>query len=480
MARPGAAFSIAFVLTAGGTSLGREPPPAPGAAGIPWASVSDSERRVVERYLGSRDWPVRVFGLLRLERFEGEEVAVILRRHAADHAWPVRCFALAVAHRAGIELTQADLPAGETDPRVIRAALRHGVALDDELVERVARRLLRIREIDALMIGIEIAAGSDLAELRTQAETRTGTLIRNMDGAVAAVVSRRLAFLLGLPDIPKGVGDFHARLRSQGGEIRFPAPRRPRAAASEGPTLVASMEPSAFGRLLDYLDILKGRDLDLAIVMDSTASMIPMVDEARAGVDSMILFLNDISRSMRLAFVAYRDHDNEPVWEGERFTTDVTLIRKFLFNLRNTGGEDLPEAVLEGLAACENLRWNPEATREIILIGDARPHDDDLPKVLELATTYRRRGIIVHSAHVPMEIAPEYEPYLTVERRQGIQDHNARTAAAFSDIAEVGGGRSVTLWEAGELVPAVMHVAIEPAWWPVFDEFYAVYLELCR
>jgi hypothetical protein len=33
---------------------------------------------------------------------------------------------------------------------------------------------------------------------------------------------------------------------------------------------------------------------------------------------------------------------------------------------------------------------------------------------------------------------------------------------------------------ADELVPAVMHLTIEEAWWPVFDEFYEVYVTLCR
>ena len=37
-----------------------------------------------------------------------------------------------------------------------------------------------------------------------------------------------------------------------------------------------------------------------------------------------------------------------------------------------------------------------------------------------------------------------------------------------------------TLTEPEELVPAIMHFAIEDAWWTVFDEFYALYLELCR
>ena len=75
--------------------------------------------------------------------------------------------------------------------------------------------------------------------------------------------------------------------------------------------------------------------------------------------------LLDVARTMRMAFIAYRDHDNKPVWEGHPFTDDVTSIRRFLFDIRITGGADLPEAVLDGLSGCDELEWTPSATREI-------------------------------------------------------------------------------------------------------------------
>ena len=51
---------------------------------------------------------------------------------------------------------------------------------------------------------------------------------------------------------------------------------------------------------------------------------------------------------------------------------------------------------------------------------------------------------------------------------------------AFAEIARLGGGDKVRIDRAAELVPAMMHLTIEEAWWPAFDEFYALYLRLCR
>ncbi len=453
----------------------------PAAAGdVPLTTLSDRERRTLDRYLEAPDWPIRVFGLLRLDRYTGDEVNQILRRDAAEGAWPLRCFALRQAHRQGLRLKEADV--GPLDePHVLRAALCWGVEIDEELVRRTARRLLRTKTIDALMLGMEIAAASDLQKLRADAARRAGVLIRNMDPTVQALVGRRLAVVLGVAPVPLDVRRWRGWLRAQREPLPL-APRRPPPAvgAAGTPSLVAEMDQETFNRLWDYLDVLRQRDLDMALVMDSTYSMLPMIDEARAGVDSLILFFNDMSRTMRLAFVAYRDHDNKPVWEGHPFTADVNSIRKFLFAIRITGGADLPEAVFEGLAACGSLQWNPQATRTIILIGDARPHEADTYRVLEVVQSYVANRINLHAVHVPMKIAPADEPFLTPQRRQEIDEHNRRTVAVFAEIAEAGGGRLITLADAQELVTSLMHVAIEETWWPVFDEFYGLYLELCR
>lgn len=462
------------------------PPPAVSVSSAPpgkvrWDAVPSRERQALQQYLTAADWPIRVFGLLRLERYAGEKVQQLVHDLIRDEAWQVRCFALRHALRMGYTITQADLLPDEDAAYVIRAALRHGMALDEAVVEPLATKLMQTKNVDDLVLGLEIAAASQIESAQAEAAGRVVTLIRNMNNTVAAVVSRRLAALLGLPRAPTDVQQWNAWLDGQEGKVEFPPLSAFSARAKlAGPPLVSEMSVDTFARLVDYLDSLRQRDLDLVIVMDATSSMIPMINEARVGVDGLILFLNDISKTMRLAFVAYRDHDNKPIWEGHRFTVEVVSIRNFLFNLRITGGADLPEAVLEGLTACGNLNWNPNAARQIILVGDARPHDEDLYKVLNLVETYRNEGLTVHAVHVPMEIADEFKRFVTPQRRAEVQHHNAMTAAAFQDIATHGGGRKVTLSDPDQLVPSIMHTTLQEPWWPAFDEFYDLYLQLCR
>ncbi len=448
---------------------------------VQWESVPSRERQALEQYLTAPDWPIRVFGLLRLERYTGQKPEQLVHDLIRDKAWQVRCFALRQALRMGYTITQADLPPDEDAAYVVRAALRHGIALDEAAVEPLAKKLMQTKNVDDLMLGLEIAAASGIEPVQTEAGKRVITLIRNMNNTVATVVSRRLAAMLGLRRNPADVGQWNAWLNRQEGMIDFPSIGSFTSRAKLAPpSLISQMSVDTFARLVDYLDALRQRDLDLVIVMDATSSMIPMVNEARVGVDGLILFLNDISKTMRLAFVAYRDHDNKPVWEGHRFTVEVVAIRNFLFNLRITGGADLPEAVLEGLTACGNLNWNPYASRQIILVGDARPHDEDVYEVLNLVETYRNEGLTVHAVHVPMEIAKRFERFVTPEYRAEVQHHNAMTATAFEDIATRGGGRKVTLSSRDQLVPSIMHTTLQEAWWPTFDQFYELYLQLCR
>jgi hypothetical protein len=305
-----------------------------------------------------------------------------------------------------------------------------------------------------------------------------------MDDLVAALLSRRLAAMLRLDEIPQTAMQWRIWFTAQREKITLPPAEVWIDDKGARPSLVAEMDDEAFTRLQDYLDFLKQRDLDMVIVMDATASMIPMINQARAGVDALILFLSEISREMRLAFVAYRDHDNAPVWDGHPFTTDITSIRKYLFDLRVTGGADYPEAVLEGLEACGELKWNKRATRQIVLVGDAPPHEGDVYRVRALLESIRESGVTVHTVHVPMEYprgtVEHMPPDQAAEKMKWLNDYNTSTAEMFASIAQTGGGQKTAMTNAQDLVPAIMHFTIEDGWWPVFDEFYERYLELCR
>jgi hypothetical protein len=456
---------------------------------IEWTSLPEREQQMVTALLAAPDWPIRVFALLRLERYRGEQPAALVSQAARDRAWPVRCFAARQAQRTGVTLDQA-LFAREEEPRVVRAALRHGVALDVQRVAAGARKLLRTRALEELILGIELSAAIDDPALREEAAKRAAVLILNMDDGVAALAGRRLAAALGVHPPPVDGEAWRAWLAQRGHAIALPPARSTGAApglAVSPRSVVAQMDFEHFSRLAEYLDALRQRDLEMVIVMDCTTSMLPMLDGARAGVDALIQFLNDISRTMRLGFIAYYDHDNleeAPVTRVMPMTGEIDQVRQFLFGVRIIGGRTLPEAVLDGLKQCRELDLNPRAARQVVVVGDAPPHAEFEARTLDLLAEMRYAGILVHAIHVPMRRSEEYRRMLTPGAAAAddadLMAYNASTAATFAAMARAGGGRMVTLSASEELVPSIMRFAVAEPWWPAFDDFYGAYLQLCR
>jgi hypothetical protein len=120
--------------------------------------------------------------------------------------------------------------------------------------------------------------------------------------------------------------------------------------------------------------------VDLAFVVDTTGSMGAFIDAARRQMAETLLTLangSDFKPDLRVAVVEYRDHppqDHSFVYRAHRFEGDLKRVQKVLAGLRPDGGGDGPEAVYDGVAACETLDWRPHACRVAVLIGDAPPH----------------------------------------------------------------------------------------------------------
>jgi hypothetical protein len=490
-----AAAATSLIVAARALGQGAPEPPAhervaptstPGNTREPWANVGAPERATLDRMLRSSDWAFRALALMRLERYEGGDVNTMIASSLADESsWQVRSFAIRSAHSHGLAIDAARY-ALEADARVIRTAIQHGVAVPDEVVDRIALEMLNTKTVDALLIGIEIAAASDDDKIRRNAGKRTLTLIRNMDASVGAVVARRLAAAVQLDPAPSNLLQWRAWVSAQSDDYQLPRPAPP-PIPDPRVSLIAQADEETFIRLRDYLGSLRQRDLEMVICLDATNSMTPVIDAVKADVDGLILFLSDISQTLRLGLLAYRDHDNPgKLIEAHPFTTDLASLRNFLFGLSTPGGATYPEAVLDAINACRQYPWREESERQIILIGDAPPHEKDESDLRRLLDFFRQQGFFVHAVHVPMEHPPGALERMTAPQAQQQelwrQEYNLSTQRVFQEIANYGGGRLVELDTSSrsELVRSVMKLTIDREWHPYFDEFYDAYLALCR
>lgn len=183
--------------------------------------------------------------------------------------------------------------------------------------------------------------------------------------------------------------------------------------AKDAPTAKGEGTVAAAQRAFDLYQ----NGLDLMMCIDSTGSMQPTIDAVGNALGEMVDILDGLSPKLRLGIVHYKDY-GELGKPGAKvllpLTKNVQSARKELGDLRAFGGGDLPEAVLGGLALAldDKMKWQKDANKVIVLIGDAPPHPEEEGKVLELVrNAYESPG---STAGKPTTGAkPDVKPFLT-------------------------------------------------------------------
>ncbi len=142
-------------------------------------------------------------------------------------------------------------------------------------------------------------------------------------------------------------------------------------------TATAGGLPSAMARLLaSYKDV---PDLDMALVIDATGSMGDDIAALRSTTSSMLAQAFNRPGKTRVAVVYYKDAGGDCPWVTRiesPFTEEKGGVAG-AFARANIGcGGDEPEHVYAGIyKAAAGLAWRPEATKLMVVIGDAPPHE---------------------------------------------------------------------------------------------------------
>jgi len=144
------------------------------------------------------------------------------------------------------------------------------------------------------------------------------------------------------------------------------------------------------------------KNLDLAIVLDTTGSMGDEIKHLRAeirGISAAIAKRFPEVRQ-RFALVCYRDEGqgDEYVTRPFDFTESLDVFHKNLSAQSAAGGGDYPEAMHKGLEEAIRLHWNDDSgtARVAFLIADAPPHAQHMNRTLEHANTLRKKGVVIH------------------------------------------------------------------------------------
>ncbi len=140
------------------------------------------------------------------------------------------------------------------------------------------------------------------------------------------------------------------------------------------------------------------RELDLVFVIDTTASMGGVLRELALSMGGIVRVLERLVPSLRVGVVAYRDRDLRqwvtramPLTPTDRAEAEVL---SFVAGLRasNRSGTTVDEDLYAGLVEALAMRFRPGAKQTIIVIGDARAHDQEQQAALIAAERFALGG----------------------------------------------------------------------------------------
>jgi len=217
---------------------------------------------------------------------------------------------------------------------------------------------------------------------------------------------------------------------------------------------------------------LRKTGLDVALVIDATASMKYVIQDIKARVSALVHNIQDLVPIARVGVVAFRD-------KGEEFTvrwTDLSFhaskVQTFIKNLKAEGGGDYEEGVREGLeTAIDELSWRKRSKRVIILIGSSPPHKEDIAAVEALAKEFHDAGGVVSTIDLTQRMHEEYEKEYAISRfgkppakYSPLPPFYQDVRHVFADIAHDGGGDIASLGSDAQLTDQILTFAFGSRW----------------
>lgn len=143
----------------------------------------------------------------------------------------------------------------------------------------------------------------------------------------------------------------------------------------------------------------KPQNVDIAIVVDATASMQDEMDYLKFDINDVIFQAKEFSNTLNLRFanVFYRDNGDIYLTQSQDFTRVLSESVAYANEHNAGGGGDYPEAVDVALdSAINSLSWGDDTrTKIIFLVLDASPHNtpEVQEKIINLCYQAAEKGI---------------------------------------------------------------------------------------
>jgi von Willebrand factor type A domain len=219
-----------------------------------------------------------------------------------------------------------------------------------------------------------------------------------------------------------------------------------------------------------YIVNLRRTGLDVALVIDGTASMSLIVDEVRMKMQELVRSIHRLVPVARIGVVVFGGK-GEPI-EIQPLTMNSERISSFLNQLTAKGGGEWEENTYGAIDnAVNRLDWKPYARKVIVLVGDSPPTKDDFEPLLALVSRFRGENGAVNTVDVSEREHRMFERefWLKVHRdvppqQTALPGFYRQTQLAYRLIAQVGGGTMKALDSSATINQQVMVLVFGDKW----------------
>lgn len=335
---------------------------------------------------------------------------------------------------------------------------------DDGTVALLANVLLK--ESDARVLGVTLSAlsGRSREDLLVEGGAPlAGRLVELLTHPHAGVAARALRVLEVLPPVRLGTDpQRYVAWWSKGREgleteAKLATERREAAkAAARGSTAPVPGEtrtcaPLAIERYRD-LERIHREGLEVVVCLDATGSMVEVIDAAKASVVDLVRRMRALAPKFRVGLVTYDDGAEVRI----ALSTDEAAVEKEFKKVVAGGGGDPEEGVDKAIRLAmqqTKVAWSQKAMRVILVVGDAPPHEEDVPGLLRKIREGRED---------PMFESPvRIDTISTAAPGDGDDDGYV---AHFREISREGHGAAVKLRRTRDLVTELLLAPFGPAW----------------
>lgn len=194
--------------------------------------------------------------------------------------------------------------------------------------------------------------------------------------------------------------------------------------------------------------------LQLLMMFDITGSMFGYFDLIRSKLKEIVSVVKEKARQAEFSVFAYRNHGDELGYKEIYYTFPLTSDQDTLFSQLETiekggGGQDALTCMEDCLQEANNLIWNMQSPKALVIIGDQPPH-----------------GVVDSMSKCPREINYKWE----IEKLGGKEvkiytvfcpGAEERTVNFYRETAQKNGGRFLQIEEIDLLKELIIGICMK-------------------